>query len=108
RSAAHMGTGKRNVIRRMPVLRNDDMREAPCEPIDDRYDLISPWYGQRAAGTEIALRVGHDQHIAFTGALAGRIVHRVSPTEPARAGRPCCRHSANRAPGRRRAAMARR
>ena len=91
----------------MPVLRDDDMREALCEPVDDRYDRIAPGYGQRAAGTEIALRVGHDQHIAFTGTLAGRIVHRVSPTEPVPADRPCCRHSA--APARvARAAMERR
>ena len=38
RRLAGMGAGERDVSRRVPVLRDDDMREAPREPVDHRHD----------------------------------------------------------------------
>ena len=79
RRPAGMGAGERDMARRVPVLRDDDMREAPRQPVDDRHDRVAMRHGERAAGAEIALRIGHDQHVVIAGALPFGAVHRRQP-----------------------------
>ena len=72
-ASAGMGAGEGHMPRRVPILRDDDMRETARQAIDRRHDRVAVRHRERAAGAEIALRIGDDQHIAF----ARRAFHRI-------------------------------
>ena len=71
--SAGMGAREGHMPRRVPVLRDDDMREMAREAVDRRHDRVAVRRRERAAGAEIALRIGDDQNIAF----ARRAFHRI-------------------------------
>src|SRR5437763_9126779 len=75
-----MRAGEGEVAWRVPVLGQDNMREAPGQPVDHRHDLVPPRHGERAAGTEIVLHIDDQQHLLLAGRL-GR-VHGVAPPRP--------------------------
>jgi len=65
RTTAGVGAGERGVPRRVPVLGQDDMGEPPCQSVDHGHDRVALRHGERAARTEIELRIDDDQHIAL-------------------------------------------
>ena len=74
---AGVGARKGHMPRRVPILRDDDMREPARQAVDRRHDRVTLRHRERAAGAEIALRVGDDQNIAFGRVASHRI--RLSP-----------------------------
>ena len=62
--AAGVGGGEGDVAGRVPVLREDDVLEAPRDAVDRRDHGIAVGYGQRAAGAEIVLHIGDEQDVA--------------------------------------------
>ena len=48
---------------RMPVLRQDNMFEAPGKPVDWRNDFAATRHGKKAAGAEIVLDVDDNNDI---------------------------------------------
>jgi hypothetical protein len=60
RRAPGVMLGERNVLRRMPVLRHDNMRKIAGKPIDHGHDFIAMSHGQRASRHEIVLYIDHE------------------------------------------------
>jgi len=60
---ARVGAGEGDVAGRVPVLREDDVREARGEHVDACDDRIAARHCQRAAGAEIILHVNNDEGV---------------------------------------------
>lgn len=63
-----MSAGKRDVSRRMPVLREYDVGKTLRERVDDGNDLVTARDRQRAArsvdsGAEVVLQIDHQQRV---------------------------------------------
>ena len=81
--------------RRMPILRQQNVIEAPDEVVDQRHDLVPAGHRKRAAGTEIILKINDDQCLpvhdfnpVFASAIressteSDRAVNQLSPAMP--------------------------
>src|SRR5882724_3989609 len=101
--APGMGGGERDVVARMPVLREHDVRKAAGEAVDDGHDLVALRHGERAAWHEVVLHVDDDQDAFFGSRTISTRVRSAAVYE--RQPRPCtepfaaeemiewCRHS---------------
>src|SRR5947207_706365 len=63
RLLAGVGRGERGVAGRVPVLREDDVREAPRDPVDERDDRVAFLDGQCPAGHEAVLDVDDEEDV---------------------------------------------
>ena len=54
---------KRDVVGRMPVLREDDMRELLCNGVYDRHDLVCICNRERPSGAEVVLEIDDQENI---------------------------------------------
>src|SRR3546814_10942465 len=52
------------MVRRVPVLGQQDMRELPAEPIGERHDLVAAGYGERAIRAKVVLQVDGQENVA--------------------------------------------
>lgn len=58
-----VGRSERDVLRRMPVLRENDVINFFCEGVDDRDDSVSIGDGQAASGHEVVLDVDDEEGV---------------------------------------------
>src|SRR5208283_5587699 len=56
--------GKRDVRRRMPVLREQNVRETSRKRVDDGDDLVAACDPQRAARAEVVLHINDKQRVS--------------------------------------------
>ena len=61
RLLAVVGRRKRDVMRRVPILRHHDVLEVLGDAVDDRNDLIAVFDRKAAAGQETVLHVDHNE-----------------------------------------------
>ena len=59
-----MSAGEGDVTARMPVLSKHDVGELLRERVDDGYNFVAAWHGQRAAGTEVILKIDDQQGVS--------------------------------------------
>jgi hypothetical protein len=59
-----MARRKREMLRRMPILRQHDITKARGETVDDRHNFVAVRHRQCAARTKIVLHVDDDQHVS--------------------------------------------
>jgi hypothetical protein len=55
---------------RMPILRQDDVRETSAKPINDRYNFIAARYAKRTVRTKIVLDVDDYQSITVADCVS--------------------------------------
>src|ERR1700739_3631632 len=65
-----MGRGKGEMLRRMPVLRQDDIFKTRRDAMNDGDNRVAVANGQRAAGTEVILYIDDEEEVL------GRYAHR--------------------------------
>ena len=63
RLRAGVSAGKRDVRGRVPVLRQQNVREDPRQRVDEGNDLVAARDPQRAAGAEVVLQVDDEQRV---------------------------------------------
>ena len=63
------------MIRRVPVLRDDDgeagLGKAPDERVGERHDLMAVFDRERSARHEVRLQVDHQEGVAGSGIISG-------------------------------------
>ena len=70
---------KARMMRRVPVLGQDDVLEIMHELVDDGHDLVAARDGERAARAEIVLQIDNDQCLACHQYLLARDCRRENP-----------------------------
>ena len=60
-----MRRSKRDMLGRMPVLSQHDVRKGPGDPIYDRHDLLALLYREASARKETVLNIDHDEHTSL-------------------------------------------
>jgi len=58
-----VGGGEGDVLRRVPVLGEDDVVEFFGQGVDDGYDAVAVFYGQGATGHEVVLDIYNEKGI---------------------------------------------